>query len=97
MTSSALRDDSWAYSHKAAAEDTAGINTLASTSTTVKRPSLQMPEQQAADALTGLLLSSPTKKARTTTTSENGSTTVAGYSPELSKALKSVVSAAAVA
>jgi hypothetical protein len=57
---------------------------LASTATAVKRP-ITVPEQ-AADALTGLLLTSP-KKARTG--GEAGA--VAGYSPELTKALKSVV------
>lgn len=47
-----------------------------------------MDTEQAADALTGLLLTSPIKKPRTSAEAGN---TVAGYSPELSKALKSVV------
>lgn len=79
----AFRDEQqWAYHPR-----TEDCNTLASTATTVKRPSLPVPEQ-AADALTGLLLTSPTKKARTGAEANN---TVAGYSPELTKALKSVV------
>jgi len=82
----AFRDEQqWAFHPRTegAQED---CNTL-STATTVKRPSLPVPEQ-AADALTGLLLTSPTKKARTGAEASN---TVAGYSPELTKALKSVV------
>lgn len=74
----AYRDDSSWVSREEHA-----CNTLAST-TVVKRPPAL--SEEAADALTGLLLTSPTKKART-----GEGTTVAGYSPELSKALKSVV------
>jgi len=76
----AFRDEQqWAFHPRTegAQED---CNTLASTATTVKRPSLPVPEQ-AADALTGLLLTSPTKKARTGAEANNN--TVAGYSPEL--------------
>lgn len=43
-------------------------------------------EQPTTDALTGLIIASPLKRQR----AANG-TTAAGYSPELSKALKSVV------
>lgn len=60
-----------------------------------KRTSLQ---DDAADAITGLLLTSPTKKVRPSTDNDAATApdaankrTVAGYSPELSKALKSVV------
>lgn len=82
MTSAYRDDSSWAYNHK----QEEGVNTLSST--TIKRP--PMVSDQATDALTGLLLTSPTKKARTG--SEAGNTAaVAGYSPELTKALKSVV------
>lgn len=78
----AFRDDSsWAYNHKPQ-EDV--HNMLASTATTIKRPPTL--SDQTSDALTGLLLTSPTKKART-----GAGNAVAGYSPELTKALKSVV------
>lgn len=59
-----------------------------SASVITKRPPVL--EQQATDALTGLLISSPTKKQRVTEGFQ-ASTTLAGYSPELSKALRSVV------
>lgn len=72
----AFRDEStWSYNHKPQEEQQA---TLAST-VTIKRPSVT---DQAADAFTGLLLTSPTKKARTGSDAAN---TVAGYSPELTK------------
>lgn len=72
----AFRDDThWAYNHKPQEDQEA---TLAST-VTVKRSSVT---DQAADAFTGLLLTSPTKKARTNSDAAN---TVAGYSPELTK------------
>jgi hypothetical protein len=72
----AFRDDTtWAYNHKPQEDQEA---TLAST-VTVKRPSVS---DQAADAFTGLLLTSPTKNSRTGADAAN---TVAGYSPELTK------------
>lgn len=84
---SAYRDDSsWAYSHKPASD---ACTTMASTALTKRPPAVTAPEQ-AADALTGMLLTSPTKKARMSG-GEAAATSVAGYSPELSKALKSVV------
>lgn len=88
MTSAVnYRDDSsWAYhTHKPAEPQEDATATLASTAVAVKRPTT-VPDQ-ASDALTGLLLTSPMKKARTG--GEAGA--VAGYSPELTKALKSVV------
>lgn len=55
-----------------------------SMSTILKMPTTV--EQQATDALTGLIVSSPMKRQRVA-----DGTAPAGYSPELSKALKSVV------
>jgi hypothetical protein len=70
-----------------------------------KRPSLtdpgqlqqQQQENAASDAITGLLLTSPVKKQRVSSDDHAPAAaattrpTVAGYSPELTKALKSVV------
>lgn len=62
---------------------------LASCSTSIiaKRPTIT--EQQTTDALTGLIISTP-KKQRVAEGFE-ANATLAGYSPELSKALRSVV------
>lgn len=87
MKSTYRDDSSWAYSHKPAESQEAAC--LASTALTKRPPAVTAPEQ-AADALTGMLLTSPTKKARMSG-GEAAATSVAGYSPELTKALKSVV------
>jgi hypothetical protein len=90
MTSAFRDDSSWAYSHKPAEPQEDACTTLASTALTKRPPAVTAPEQ-AADALTGMLLTSPTKKARMSGGGEAATTSVAGYSPELTKALKSVV------
>eukprot|EP00879_Flechtneria_rotunda_P008710 GHRR01009124.1.p1 GENE.GHRR01009124.1~~GHRR01009124.1.p1 ORF type:complete len:569 (+),score=138.88 GHRR01009124.1:238-1944(+) len=78
----AQRDELWAFSSDK------DLNTVASHSaTTIKRPAIV--EEHSTDALTGLIIASPTKKARTVGDTTAGA--VAGYSPELTKALKSVV------
>lgn len=87
MTTAYRDDSSWAYNHKPDEPQEGACNTLASTAVAIKRPPTLLPDQ-AADALTGMLLTSPTKKART---GHDAANTVAGYSPELTKALKSVV------
>jgi hypothetical protein len=74
------RDEALSWAYNAEKETT----TVASTSTaaTIKRPSME----ETTDALTGMIIASP-KKQRTAAEG----VAVAGYSPELSKALKSVV------
>lgn len=76
------RDDSLSWAYRAEQEP----NTVASTATLVKRPSGIA--EAATDALTGMIISSPIKKQRV---SADGAVAVAGYSPELTRALKSVV------
>lgn len=75
------RDEALGWAYNADKETT----TVASTTTaapTIKRPSMD----ETTDALTGMIIASP-KKQRTAA----DGMAVAGYSPELSKALKSVV------
>jgi hypothetical protein len=68
---------SWAYNSEKETTTVASTTTAA----TIKRPSME----ETTDALTGMIIASP-KKQRTA-----DGVAVAGYSPELSKALKSVV------
>jgi hypothetical protein len=71
----------WAYN----SPEEQGQATMASTTTLLKRPST-LEQTETTDALTGMIIDGASKKARV-----EGGTAVAGYSKELSKALKSVV------
>eukprot|EP00878_Enallax_costatus_P036094 GHUV01040390.1.p1 GENE.GHUV01040390.1~~GHUV01040390.1.p1 ORF type:complete len:147 (+),score=27.94 GHUV01040390.1:326-766(+) len=73
----------WAYSSDK------GADLVSSTALIAKRPTAI--EQQTTDALTGLIISSPTKKMRTMSEGFEANAKLAGYSPELTKALRSVV------